>query len=170
MLFVFSILLVAINAVWLGLVIFGLPGNWLMVLTTCAFAWWQREQGVFSVVTLVAITVLAVAGELIEFIAGVGGARKAGSSRLISLGAIVGAIFGAILGTVLIPVPVLGTILGASAGAGLVVWAAEIMAGQEMEHSIRRGVGAGMGQLLGILGKVAVGVVIWIVVAVAVFW
>ena len=30
---------VLLNVVWLVLVLFGLPGNWLMVLSTSLFAW-----------------------------------------------------------------------------------------------------------------------------------
>jgi len=62
------ILLILLNVVWLVLVIFGLPGNWLIVISTCLFAWWRWEDGVFSIYTLIAIVTLAVLGELFEFL------------------------------------------------------------------------------------------------------
>jgi len=40
MLYVESSILVLLNLLWLALVLFGLPGNWLMVLSTSLFAWW----------------------------------------------------------------------------------------------------------------------------------
>ena len=96
MIYVWLVILILFNACWLMLVPFTLPGNWLMIITTVLFAWWQRDSGVFSIYTLAAITALAVVGEILEFLGGMGGARKAGASWRGSLGAIIGAIVGAI--------------------------------------------------------------------------
>ena len=41
MVYIWATSLVVINAVWLALVLVGLPGNWLMVATTALVAWWQ---------------------------------------------------------------------------------------------------------------------------------
>jgi uncharacterized protein YqgC (DUF456 family) len=95
MLYVYLVLLLVINAFWLALVFFYLPGNWLMVLTTAAFAWGLAEQGIFSVWTLLAAAVLALLGELAEFLAGFGGARRAGAGWKASLAAVGGALGGA---------------------------------------------------------------------------
>jgi len=46
-----------LNAAWLLVVVFGLPGNWLIVISTCLFAWWRWDEGVFSIYTLIAILV-----------------------------------------------------------------------------------------------------------------
>ena len=170
MLYLWSSILVVLNAGWLLLVLFGLPGNWLMVLSTCLFAWWQRDQGIFSGWTLIAITALALLGELIEFLAGMLGARGSGASWRASIAAVFGAILGAVLGTFLIPVPLLGTMIGASVGAGLAVWAMEASRGEAAQHSLRRGVGAGVGQFLGTFSKIMLGLVIWLVIAIAAFW
>jgi len=50
------------------------------------------------------------------------------------------------------------------------VWAMEISRGEQLEQSFQRGVGAGVGEFLGLIGKFVVGVVIWLIVAVAAFW
>jgi len=55
MIYLGSIMLIIFNAVCLVLVVFGLPGNWLIVTSTCLFAWWRWEDGVFSIYTLIAI-------------------------------------------------------------------------------------------------------------------
>jgi uncharacterized protein len=170
MLYVWLILLVLLNAVCLALVLFGIPGTWLMVILTCLFAWWQWDTGVFSGGTLIAIAVLALMGELIEFLAGMVGARRSGTSWRGAISAIFGAMLGALLGTFLISIPLIGTLVGASVGAGLAVWVIETSRGQSTEHSLRRAVHAGLGQLVGTSGKMAVGVVIWLVIAVAAFW
>ncbi len=169
MLYLWLILLILINSIWLMLVLFALPGNWLIVISTCLFAWWRWEDGVFSIYTLIAIVVLAVLGELFEFFGGMHGAKRSGASRRGSIAALAGAITGAILGTFMIPVLFLGTVLGACIGAGLGAWAMEISRGRKMEESVRCAVGAGLGELLGITGKVTVGIIIWLTVAVAAF-
>lgn len=168
--YLWRLILVLVNAAWLMLVLFGVPGNWLMVLSTCLFAWWTWDQGVFSGWTLIAITALALAGELVEFLAGVLGARSSGASWRASVAAIFGAVLGAILGTFTIPVLFLGTVIGASVGAGLAVWATEIARGELAEHSFRRAVGAGIGQLVGTTSKIMLGLAIWLVIAVTAFW
>ena len=164
------VILVVLNALWLMLVLFGLPGNWLMVISTCLFAWWRWDERVFSGWTLIAIAALALTGELIEFLAGMAGARRSGASWRGSIMAVFGAVAGALFGTFFIPVPVLGTVAGASFGAALAVWATEISRGQLAEHCLCRAVGAGLGQFIGAMSKVALGVVIWLVIAVAAFW
>lgn len=170
MLYFWLIALILLNAVWLALVPFALPGNWLIVITTSLFAWWRWDDGVFSAYTLLAITALALAGELIEFFSGMGGARKAGAGWRGSLGAIIGAITGAVLGTLLIPIPFFGTILGACTGAGLCAWALELTGTRPIQNFACLGIGAGLGQFLGTTTKLMLGFLIWFIVAVTAFW
>ena len=170
MLYLWLILLILLNAVWLMLVLFGLPGNWLIVTSTCLFAWWQWGDGVFSIYTLIVIVVLAALGELFELLGGMHGAKRAGASWRGSIAALAGAIAGAILGTFMIPVLFLGTVLGACIGAGLGAWAIEVSRGRKMEESVRCGVGAGLGELFGITSKLVISIIIWFTVAIAAFW
>jgi len=170
MLYVGSSILVLLNLLWLVLVLFGLPGNWLMVLSTSLFAWWTWDQRVFSGWTLMAIAILAALGELMEFLGGLVGARKAGASWRASLAGICGALIGALAGTIMFPVPVVGTIVGACLGVGLAVWLVETSRGAHPDLSLRRAVGAGMGELIGLLSKFVVGAAIWLTIAIAAFW
>jgi len=170
MLYVELSILVLLNLLWLILVLFGLPGNWLMALSTSLFAWWTWDRGVFSGGTLIAIAVLAALGELIEFLGGMVGARRAGASWRASLAGILGALIGAFAGTIMFPVPVVGTIVGACLGVGLAVWIVETGRGAYPDVSFRRAVGAGMGEFIGILSKFAVGVAIWLTITIAAFW
>ncbi|MCH7557979.1 MAG: DUF456 domain-containing protein [Planctomycetes bacterium] len=170
MVYLWSTILVSLNAAWLLVVVFGLPGNWLIVISTCLFAWWRWDEGVFSIYTLIAILVLAVLGELVEFSAGMIGARKSGAGWPGSIAALLGGVTGAVLGTFLIPIPFFGALLGACLGAGLCVWGMEFSRGKKAEHSLRYAVGAGLGEFFGIISKFALGIIIWFVVAVAAFW
>jgi uncharacterized protein YqgC (DUF456 family) len=170
MLYVLLIMLILLNAVWLVLVVFGLPGNWLIVISTCLFAWWRWNNSVFSIYTLIAIVVLALLGELVELSAGMIGAKKSGASWPGSIAALFGAVIGAVFGTFLIPIVFFGTVLGACIGAGLGVWGLEISRGKKMEQSVRCAVGAGLGEFFGITSKLVLGIIIWFTVAIAAFW
>ncbi len=170
MIYLWLVILILFNACWLMLVLFTLPGNWLMVIGTCLFAWWRWDDGVFSLPLLITIAILALIAEIIEFFAGAGGAKKAGAGWLGALAAIGGAIFGAIVGTFAIPVPVFGTMLGACLGAGLFTWIAERITGKKHNESVRSGVGAGTGVLVGTLSKFCIGCVIWLLITIAAFW
>lgn len=168
MLYVYHFLLLLINAVWLVLGLFYLPGNWLMIFTTLAYLWWMRQHALFSPWTMVAVVVLALIGEIIEFFAGFGGARKAGAGWKGSLAAILGAILGAMVGTAFLPL--IGTILGGCIGAGLATWGAEILTGRHPDQAMKSGVGAGAGAIVGTLTKFLLGCLIWLIIAIAVFW
>ena len=170
MLYFWSTVLILLNALWLALIFFGLPGNWLIVISTALFAWWQSDHAVFSPYTLVLITALAALGELVEFFAGMAGAKKFGAGWRGSLGAIAGALTGALIGTVIIPLPFFGTILGAGIGAAVGAWALEYAGGRHMKDSIHLGFGAGLGALAGIATKIALGITIWLIVAAGAFW
>lgn len=170
MLYLWLTLLVLLNAVWLAMVPFALPGNWLIIITTVFFAWWHSEKGIFSIYTLIIITVLAVIGELVEFFGGVIGAKKAGARLLGSLGAIIGAITGAVVGTILIPIPLLGTLLGSCAGAAIAACFFEVLCGRRIKDTLHLGLGVSLGQFLGATSKILLGVLIWLIVAIAAFW
>lgn len=178
MVYLYATLLSLVNLVWLFTVIIGLPGTWLIVLTTVGVAWWHGDFSrtptpgfvdMFHPGTLIALVALAALGEIIEFFAGVAGAKRFGGTRRGALGAIVGGIIGGILGTA-IPMPVIGTLIGACAGAAIGTVALEIHGGMKFDAATRAGVGAGIGRFGGTVGKLAVGVVIWLVAAVAAFW
>jgi uncharacterized protein YqgC (DUF456 family) len=174
MIYLAATLLALLNAMWLALVVVGLPGNWLMVLTTLLVAWWrwtaEPARPMFGAPVLIAICVLAFVGEIVELLAGVVGSRTAGGSRRGALGALVGALVGAVLGTAFIPVLVLGSLIGTCAGAAIGAWGLEFSGGRSSRASLKAGLGAGVGRLAGTLAKLVVGSAIWIVVAIAAFW
>ena len=170
MMYVWAVLLVVTNALWLLCVLLALPGNWMMVAATALLAWGYWQAGMFSVWTLAAIVALAVVGEVVEFVASAAWVRRAGGSRWGCLGALVGSLVGAVYGTWLIPLPVAGTLIGACLGSCLGAWLGELASGRSAARAARLGLAGGAGRLIGTLGKFAIGMVIWLVVAVAAFW
>lgn len=167
--YVWPILLIAVNLVWLASIVAGLPGTWLMV-GSAVLLQWGRHVPYFSTGTLVAAGVLAGLGELFEFVTGVVGAKRAGGTRYGAMGAMLGGVAGALLGTFAIPIPLIGTLIGACLGAAGGTVLLEVGAGRPTDASIRAGVGAGVGRFVGTVIKVVIGAVIWVVLAVAVFW
>ena len=168
--YVYITSLLLLNTFWLFLVVLGLPGTWLMVLSAAGLYWWQPELDLFSEWTLVAVTGLAIIGEILELVSGVVGSKKAGGSKWGSVGAVVGALGGGIFGTVLIPIPIVGSILGLCLGAFAGAVAAELLlSGRDMGSSLESGKGAAVGRFFGVLAKLSVGVAIWVTIAVAAF-
>jgi hypothetical protein len=178
MAYLWATLLILLNLVWLATVVAGLPGTWLMVVSTALLAWlyWgdpdAGEPRMFSIATLIVITALAAIAELVEFIAGAAGSQTTGGTWRGSLGALLGGLVGAIVGTFVIPIPIplVGTLIGAAVGAGLGAWGLELAGGRQMGESAMSGVGAGVGTLVGRVAKLIAGIVIWLIVAVAAFW
>ncbi len=167
MIYLWLILLIILNAFWLALVFFSLPGNWLMIITTILFALWQKN--IFSIYTIIAAVIIAFLGEVFEFFAGAGGAKAAGGGKKAMAAAIIGAILGAIIGTIIIPIPILGTLLGSAIGAAIAVLTVERKAGKELKPSLKTAAGAGLGQFVGLGAKFIAGVVIWLIFAIAAF-
>lgn len=170
LIYVYAVLLCLLNVVWLAMVFFYLPGNWMIVISTAALAYWQRDIQMISFWTIGVMFALALLGELIEFLAGLAGAKKAGAGWLASAAAIGGAILGAVAGTFLLPIPFLGTLMGACIGAGLATWSFECSSGKKRDDSVRSGVGAGLGVFVGTSAKIAIGVLLCLIAALAAFF
>ena len=176
MTYIWAAALTLLNLAWLVLLVVGLPGTWLILASCAGLSWWLHRGAPPEATWLIAPTTLAIlagfaiAGEIIEFWAGAEGARRFGGTRRGALGAVLGAILGGLLSTFLIPLPVVGTILGAALGASVGALAFELHGGRDVEASLRSGVGAGLGRLAGTVGKLIVGVAMWIVAAVAAFF
>lgn len=176
MLYVWATILTLVNAGWLLLTIIGLPGTWLMLLCTGLVAWWHWDAGasvydqMFGLPVLIAAAALATLGEIFEFFAGVFGSSVAGGSRRSAGGALVGTFVGGLVGTFFLPIPIVGALIGACAGAAIGAWGVEIYDGRPLGVSVQSGVGAGVGRFLGTVAKLACGVAMWILLAIAAFW
>jgi len=170
MAYVLAVLFAAAGLGCLVLVLIGLPGAWLLVglalLLELADGWLLRAPNTvtFGWGTIAGCAGLALAGELVEAVAGAAGTRLGGGSRRGMVGAFVGGIAGAIALTPLVPVPVLGTLVGALAGSFAGAWIGEATGPEARgrEHNARAAFGAAAGRLGGTLGKVAFAAAAWL--------
>ena len=109
----------------------------------------------FSVIGIGRLAILAALGVLawvLEHVAGVVGARRAGGSRA--------AVVGMLVGVMVAPIGLLlGPIIGAIAG--------ELLAGRKPDASVRAGIGAALGVLTGVVAHFALALVM---VALFVWW
>lgn len=150
------------------LVIFQLPGTWLILAVAMLTAWWRWDLGTIGAGTLILLALLVALGEVVEFFAGAAGSRRAGGSKRGAVLAVVGGLVGAVLGSLLLPL--IGTLAGACVGAGVGAALGDRWAGREWGMAMRVGRGAAVGKFWGTMAKaaIAVGMWAWLVVAVVV--
>ena len=140
----------------------GLPGTWVMIAAAVAYS--LLAPGSIGWVSLVAIALLAVGAEVLEFTLGASYTQKYGGSSRASWGAILGGLIGAFVG---VPVPIVGPVIGGFIGAFAGALAAEFSRGSSVEVSTTVAKGAIIGRGVAAAMKVAVGLVIaaWVMVA-----
>lgn len=171
-----GVLFVLIGAASLVLIVFGLPGIWVMLATAVAieladslylpdgatqtFSWWL----------LAVVFGLAVLGEILEFAAGVIGVKKGGGTKRGMWGALIGGILGAIILTPIIPVPVIGSLIGALAGTfiGALIGESTAVEGT-VRGSIKPATGATLARVLSTMVKMGIAVIIWLSLSVSAF-
>jgi uncharacterized protein len=169
MVYVSAVVLTVLNLVfWVG-ILFNLPGTWLMVLVTALLKWWQPGYVLVSWTVLGMAAGLAALGEVLEFVLGAAGSRRAGGSTRAAGLAIVGSLIGGILGMAL-PVPIVGTLIGACLGAFIGSLLGDLWAGRPLFPSFEAGWGAAVGRFWGTVSKLAIGGIIVVILAVAAFF
>lgn len=150
-------------ALLLGLLLvpLGLPGLWVMLGATLVY-WMAVPAGSVGLVTLLVVSALVIAAEVVEFTVAGSYARKYGGSRRASWGAIGGGIVGAFVG---VPVPVLGSMVGAFAGAFAGALLAELSVPRERRgEPVTVAKGALLGRAVAAAMKVGFGmaIVVWV--------
>ncbi|MCY2926334.1 MAG: DUF456 family protein [Planctomycetota bacterium] len=170
MIYLWATLLNAVNLACVALVVFQLPGTWVMLAVTAGAAWWQWGQHLISPWVLVTAAVLAVAGEVLEFFGAAVGVKTAGGAKAGMLGGLVGALVGALAATFLIPIPIVGTLIGVCVGAGVGAGLLETLMGRQAPHAVKIAVGAGAGRLAGTLVKLFIAVAMWMLIAINSYW
>jgi uncharacterized protein YqgC (DUF456 family) len=149
----------------LGLIslFFGLPGTWLILVTTTVYAWVTGFSQVGGGMLLL-LGLLTVVGEVVEYLFGIAGARRFGSSSRGILFSILGGFAGAIVGAPLFFG--FGAVLGALVGAFLGAVLIELLAygAAEWKKAVRSGWGNFIGRIAGVITKmaIAIGMIVWI--------
>lgn len=175
MLYVVATLFTLFGAGCLVLVLVGLPGVWIMIATACLIELLdgiylsEESQPTFGWAWILVAIGLAGVGELLEFLASALGAKSAGSSTRGMVGAIIGGILGIFIFAV--PIPVVGIVIGAVIGTFVGATMGELTADKAtLRGSIKPATGATVGRILGTVGKLGVGVAVWLMLSVLAFW
>lgn len=135
----------------IALILVGLAGTVLPALPGTAFvlggivlAAWIDDFTRVGVGTLAVVAVLAVAAWVLDYAAGLLGARRAGASRQALVGAALGTVAGLLMGVVgVLFMPLVGAAIG------------EYLARRDERNALRVGIATWLGILAGLLAKVA---------------
>jgi hypothetical protein len=141
-----------------GTVLPALPGT-AFVLGGIVLGAWIDDFTRVGVGTLAVITVLAVVAWVLDYVAGLMGAKKAGASRQALIGAAIGTVAGLLMGVIgVLFMPLVGAAIG------------EYLARRDEKHALRVGVATWLGILAGLLAKVVIAfVMIGVFVAALIF-
>lgn len=129
---------------FIGTVLPALPGVPLVFIGMLLAAWTDgfRHVGTFTLIVLGVLTVLAL---IVDFVAGVLGAKRVGASRYAVIGAALGTLAGLFLGLV-------GLLLGPFIGALI----GELVAGGTLRKATDVGIGAWIGFVVGAVLKLGI--------------
>ena len=167
-LFEATILTVFVVILFVGLfsIIFGLPGTFLILGDVIIYSWITgfEKIGFKVIIALVFISLLA---ETIDFLLGIAGARKYGSSKKSVALSIIGGIIGAILMT-----PILfglGAIIGVFLGGFTGAFLGEYLEHRKLKPAVRAGYGSLIGRIAGILAKGSLAIVMVVIAMSAIY-
>ncbi len=158
------LLLVCLCGIFITLL--GLPGLWLIVAAALGYAWKTSFQQI-GPWTLATLFLIAAVAELIEFVSGSRGAKKAGGSSRAAWGALIGGIVGAIVLSV--PVPIIGTTIGLCIGVFVGALIGEMSVRDDAAHSIRVGFAATKARIYAIIIKLLFSIAMLALVAIKAF-
>ncbi len=142
-----------ISLLWVlsaALIVLGLAGTVLPVLPGTVLVWggivlgaWIDDFTRVGMITVVVITLLAVLAWVLEYVAGLMGARKAGASKLALLGAAAGTVLGLFMGLVgVLFMPLVGATVG------------KYLAQKDQAHAVKVGLATWVGIMVGLIAKV----------------
>ncbi len=171
-----AVLFCLIGLVCVISVVIGLPGTWILlglaVLIEFLDTYYlpEGDTQTFSWWVLGSALLLAALGELLEFFAGVLGAKKGGSSKKGMVGAFVGGLVGALFGF-LIPIPIIGSLIGAILGTfgGAVIGELKDEE-RDVRETLKPAMGATVGRILGTMSKLPLAMAVWLILCTSVFW
>lgn len=142
LLWILSIILILVGLA--GTVLPALPGT-ALVLGGIVLAAWIDDFTRIGTLTLAVVALLAVLAWVLDFVAGLLGAKKVGASRQALVGAALGTVVGLFMGLVgVLFMPLVGAAIG------------EYLARRDQQHALRVGLATWLGILAGMLAKVVI--------------
>ena len=149
-----AVLVILLMLCSLALHIFGLPANWLILALAASWKFYQPQAITWNFIIF--LGVIALVGEILEFVAQYFGGKKYGATGRGNIGAFIGAIAGAILGA-----PFffgLGALPGALLGSFGGCFALELTHGRSFDEAKHSACGAFWGKAFGMAMKISLGV------------
>jgi hypothetical protein len=147
--------------------IFQIPGNWIMLLFTLLYGWFEGFATIRPWILISGLGLFLVA-EALEWVSGYFGAKSFGGSRWGGVFAIVGAVAGALIGAGfgygLGAIP--GTVMGAFLGA----LAVEVVRQRHAGKAVWAGLGAALGRAFGLSVKLGAGALFLALLYLRVLW
>ncbi|TYB32035.1 MAG: DUF456 domain-containing protein [Candidatus Mcinerneyibacterium aminivorans] len=145
----------------------GIPGNFIASFIVL-FYYLLDSSNTFSFWHFIILLFLSILCEVIDYVSGIWGARKYGSSKKGLFGAIIGTILGAIIGSAIFPF--IGSLIGAFAGMFLgTIFLEYFFVKKHMKESLKAGYGAVVGRTVAISFKYIVGFGIFLFVFIRFF-
>lgn len=127
-----------------GIVLPALPGT-ILVLAGIVLGAWLDDFTRVGWVTVTLVTVLAVVAWLLDYAAGLMGAKRAGASRQAMVGAAVGTVAGIFMGLVgVLFMPLVGAAVG------------QYMAEKDHNRALKVGISTWLGIMAGMVAKVVI--------------
>ncbi len=164
MTYALAVTAITLMVISLMLLMFGLPGNWVVLALAGLWELFFSAPGggpVFGWKLFLIMGGLALAGEIVEFFLGNYGAKKYGGSGKGSLGGMAGAFAGAIFGAAFLLG--FGALPGALAGAFCGCFIVEKLCGKAGGPAAKAAWGAALGRFGGFVVKLGIGVtMVWI--------
>ena len=164
MAYVFLTLFILLVFVFWLVNLVGAPGNWMIVCIAAIWVLVGPEPFEFGWGVVIALIVIALIGELIEFATSVVGTKKLGGSTLGATYSVIGSVIGGLAGAIIglpIPIPLMGPLVGsilfASTGALIGAMIGEGQKGKPLKDSAQIGAAAFAGRFLGTVGKLVMG-------------
>ena len=147
------------------LVLFGLPGTWVIWVAVAIFSFVADFQ-VSDWIVIVLTLIMALLGEGIEFMVGVMGSKKMDVSNGAIVASIVGGIIGAVMG---VPIFLIGSVLGMLLGVFLGAWLWEWIATQQWKLSLQKAVAATFSRVISMFVKFAIALIMILYVSWQIF-
>jgi len=158
----------------LGLNAIGAPGNWGMLIIAGIYSWMMPSDSpyAFGFIVIILVLFLAIIGEILEFLTGVIGAKKAGGSKRGMWCSVIGSIVGSFGGVMVgIPIPIIGSLIAAlllsGVGAMLGAYLGECWDGKVSDEAWKIGLASFVGRILGSGFKLLCGLLALVLMAVA---
>lgn len=144
-----------------------LPGNMMIVLTGVVYGYYNDFQQV-NYFVLAVVGGLFVLSEVVEFLAGMLGAKKEKASKRAIIAAFFGTFAGGIGGTLILPI--IGSIAGALIGAFVSAAVAEYTKEKDEEQAKRVAMGVLKGQIFGMILKTTTAVAMVVILIYQLQW